>query len=206
MDTGPRSSREPAAPAQGDTLDAKEIAELTRRLVKGDEAAYRTFYDAYFNRLSRYLLVVTAGDEHAAREALQGTLIRVVKYVKVFSTEEVFWSWLTVLARSALADNRRSQTRYLMLLDRFRHQSDAWSTATADDDDEHLTQLLEDKVQSLTAKERLLIEQRYFQKVPVALIAEQLGASEKAIESSLSRIRHKLKEAVLSELKNESRS
>ena len=40
--------------------------------------AYRTFYDAYFGRLSRYLWVVTAGDEHAVREALQETMRRVV--------------------------------------------------------------------------------------------------------------------------------
>jgi len=75
----------------------------------GDEAAYRQFYDAYFDRLLRYLLVVTGGNEEAAREALQLALVRVVRHVKTFETEEKFWSWLTVLARSAFADESRKR-------------------------------------------------------------------------------------------------
>ena len=34
--------------------------------------AWRTFYDAYLDRLWRYLLVVAAGNEDTARESLQG--------------------------------------------------------------------------------------------------------------------------------------
>jgi len=37
----------------------------------GDEMAWRMFYNAYFDRLWRYLLVVAAGNEDTAREALQ---------------------------------------------------------------------------------------------------------------------------------------
>ena len=52
--------------------------------------AYRTFHNAYFDRLLRYLLVGGGGDEEAAREALQLTLVRVVRHVKVFDAEEKF--------------------------------------------------------------------------------------------------------------------
>ena len=96
-----------------------DIAALTRAMARGDESAYRTFYEAYFHRLFRYLLVVTAGDEDAAREALQATLVRVVRHIKPFREEGVFWSWLTVLARSALSDQTRKRRRYLAFLDRF---------------------------------------------------------------------------------------
>ncbi len=53
-------------------------------MVRGDETAYRIFYDAYFDRLLRYLLVVTGGNEEVAREALQLALVRVVRHVKCF--------------------------------------------------------------------------------------------------------------------------
>ena len=53
--------------------------------------AWRTFYDAYFDRLWRYLLVVAAGNEDAAREALQATLIRVTRHIKVFRNKETFF-------------------------------------------------------------------------------------------------------------------
>src|ERR1035441_10881638 len=88
-------------------------------MADGDELAYRAFYDAYFNRLSRYLLVVAAGDEDAVREAMQSALVRVVRHIKVFPTDAVLWSWLTVLARSALSDQNRKRRRYLAFLDRF---------------------------------------------------------------------------------------
>lgn len=65
--------------------------------------AWRTFHHAYVDRLWRYLLVVAGGREDTAREALQGALVRAVRHIKVFEDETVFWSWLTVLARSALA-------------------------------------------------------------------------------------------------------
>ena len=91
--------------------ESLDVEALTRRLTRGDEAAYRVFYEAYFDRLSRYLLVVTGGDDDAVREALQGTLVRLVRYSRVFSDEAVFWSWLTVLARSALSDDKRKRRR-----------------------------------------------------------------------------------------------
>ena len=68
MDEAIQSSRPRAAPP--------DVAALTRALARGDEAAFREFYGAYFDRLLRYLLVVTGGDETAAREALQLTLVR----------------------------------------------------------------------------------------------------------------------------------
>ena len=53
-----------------------DVAALTRRMKEGDEMAYRTFYDAYYPRLWRYLLVVTAGHEEASSEALQAALAK----------------------------------------------------------------------------------------------------------------------------------
>ena len=108
-----------------------EIAALTRAMVKGDEMAYRTFHDAYCDRLLRYLLVVTNGNEEAAREVLQLTFVRVVRHVKVFGAEEKFWSWLTVLARTAFLDETRKRRRYFSFLERFMSFS-AVEAASAD--------------------------------------------------------------------------
>jgi len=185
----------------GEPLD---VAVLTRRMAEGDETAYRTFYDAYFNRLSRYLLVVTAGDEEAAREALQSALVRVVRYVKVFPNDAVFWSWLTVLARSALSDQTRKRRRYLAFLDRFTlHARVQHASAAEHQSDAHLLGLLEGGLSALPSDERDLVERKYFARQSVREIAEELQTSEKAVESRLTRIRRKLKEAALTELKHE---
>ena len=173
-------------------------------MVRGDEAAYRTFYDAYFDRLSRYLLVVTAGDEDAAREALQSALVRVVRHIKVFPSEAVFWSWLTVLARSALSDQRRKQRRYLAFLDRFMFHARSENAAGNDGQaDAQLLAALDRSVTELPADERELFERKYFARQGAREIAGQLDTSEQAIESRLVRVRRKLKSAILAELKNE---
>jgi RNA polymerase sigma-70 factor, ECF subfamily len=181
-----------------------EVAALTRRMTEGDEMAWRTFYDAYFDRLWRYLLVVAAGNEDAAREALQLALLRVVRHVKAFETEEIFWSWLTVLARSAFADETRKRRRYFAFLERFtRHQDTGPSAMGNGEADEQLRALLESQLTALPENERQLVERKYILRQSVREIADGQQTTEKAVESRLSRIRRKLKDAVLDELKNE---
>ncbi len=168
---------------------------------------YRAFYNAYFDRLLRYLLVVAAGNEDTMRDALQGTLVRVVRHIKVFQSEDVFWSWLTVLARSAFSDETRKRRRYFSFLERFtRHAAIASDGASGDQTDERLRILLERHVGLLPPDERKLVEQKYFVRRAVREIASELQTTEKAVESKLSRIRRKLKDAVLAELNHELRT
>jgi RNA polymerase sigma-70 factor (ECF subfamily) len=181
-----------------------DIAVLTRAMAAGNETAYRIFYDAYFDRLLRYLLVVTGGNEDAAGEVLQLALVRVVRHVKAFETEEKFWSWLTVLARSALADESRKRRRYFAFLERFTRQQETRPAAMDNGEaDECLRALLEGKLTALPVDERQLVEQKYILRRSVREIADGQQTTEKAVESRLSRVRQKLKDAVLAELKNE---
>jgi len=189
---------------EADPPASLDVALLTRRMVEGDEAAYRTFYDAYVRRLSRYLLVVTAGSEDAARDALQATFVRVVRHVRVFPNETQFWNWLTVLARTALADQRRKQRRYFAFLDRFTQHTRA-EAATGDDGaaDARLLALLERGLHSLSPDDRELVERKYLGGQNVRDIADGLQTTEKAVESRLVRVRRKLKQALLDGLKHE---
>ena len=169
--------------------------------------ACRTFYEAYFGRLWRYLLVVAAGNEDAARETLQATLVRVVRHIKVFRDENVFWSWLTVLARSAFADETRKRRRYFSFLDRFTRHAVLESELRNDNPaDERLRRLLAHQVALLPQNEQRLVEQKYSAHRSVREIADELQTTEKAVESRLSRVRKKLKDAVLAALNNESRT
>lgn len=192
-------------PGRNAASESLQITALTRRMCAGDETAYRIFYDAYFNRLSRYLLVVSAGNEDAMREALQRTLQRVVRHIRKFDDEETFWSWLTVLARSAHADERKKRRRYLAFLDRFTRQTEVASDVllSSADGDEALADMLATSVAALPEDERRLIEWKYTECRGVREIAASLGTSEKAVESRLGRVRLKLKVAVLTALRHE---
>lgn len=166
--------------------------------------AYRAFHDTYVDRLWRYLLVVTAGKEDAAREALQAALVRVVRHIRVFPDDAVFWSWLTVVARSALSDQNRKQRRYLAFLDRFFQQAQVEIAGPQDSEaDARLLGSLDRGVAALPAEERDLIRRKYFAQQPVREIAAALQTTEKAVESRLSRTRRKLKENILTDLDHE---
>ena len=90
-----------------------------RGIAAGDEAAFREFHGRYLDRLYQFLLVVARGQETEAQEALQETLLRVVRHARAFDTEEALWDWLKVVARSAARDGGRKRHRYLALLSRF---------------------------------------------------------------------------------------
>lgn len=167
--------------------------------------AYRIFYDDYFERLRRYLLVVTCGNEETTREALQSALIRVVKHVRRFSSEPELWGWLTVLARTALFDQTRKRKRYWAFLDRLTRHSHIHQTGETElDSDARLWPLLDQNLASLPPDEKELLQSKYFEGISVRQIAENLQTTEKAVESRLVRIRRKLKAALLKNLKHES--
>jgi RNA polymerase sigma-70 factor (ECF subfamily) len=183
---------------------AADVASLTAGMARGDEAAYRRFYGLYFSRLLRYLLVVSHGRVEAAREALQLTLVRVARHARRFDSEEAFWSWLTVLARSAVVDEARKSNRYLAFLDRFFHRAQTAAAADTSAED-RLRELLDQQVKSLPWDERELIENKYFSRETVRQIATRTGATEKAVESELGRVRSKLRERILDQLNDENR-
>jgi RNA polymerase sigma factor (sigma-70 family) len=177
------------------------IASLTRRLKAGEDAAFREFHSLYFDRLYHFLLVVTRGQEHAAQDALQETLLRVLRYAREFSDEEIFWSWLKAVARSAARDGGRKQRRYLALLQTFAFGRIDPTPSPASNEDERLRGLIEESLTELTAGDRQLIEGKYLQGATVMELSVQTGLTEKAVESRLVRLRRLFAEKLLKRLR-----
>lgn len=195
----------PSATCMRDEADGPppDIAALTARMKRGDEAAYRRFYDLYFNRLLRYLIVVASGREDAAKETLQLTLVRVVRHIRIFPDEDVFWSWLTVLARSAFIDEERKHRRQCSLLERLFHREPLPDPGPTDDTDARLWSLTESAVEELPVEDRDLVRRKYLAGESVRAIAFAFDSSEKAIESRLVRLRRRLKATLLNRLSDE---
>jgi RNA polymerase sigma-70 factor (ECF subfamily) len=179
------------------------IAALTARMARGEEEAFRAFQGAYFLRLLRYLFMMTRGEEEAAREALQLTLVRVARHVRRFDSEAAFWSWLTVLARSAVVDEARKRKRQASLLHRFFQWQQVDNQPTDHEARGRLLALLEQSVSDLSMEERALVERKYFAGESVREIADSLNATEQAVESRLVRVRRRLKELLVARLKHE---
>jgi RNA polymerase sigma-70 factor (ECF subfamily) len=180
-----------------------DVLTLTARMSRGHEAAFHEFYKLYFNRLLRYLFVVTGGQEEIAHEALQVTFVRVARHVRRFDSESAFWNWLAMLARNCVVDEMRKRNRYQSLLARFFQQRPADADFKSIDADARFSELVQDGLASLPADERALLERKYLNGVAVRELADEWQMTEKAMESLLLRVRRKLKNAVLNRLQNE---
>jgi RNA polymerase sigma-70 factor (ECF subfamily) len=176
------------------------VLSLTSRMAKADETAYRSFYDLYFDRLLRYLLALT-GNEEQAREALQVTFLRVVRYIKPFNSEPAFWNWLACLARSSVIDESRKSRRHLNFLSRFFERTQV--VTTPDNAEQKLNDLVMTNLGTFPEEEQQLIHQMYFERKSTRQIAHEAGASEKAIESRLTRVRRRLRDMTLAQLRHE---
>jgi RNA polymerase sigma factor (sigma-70 family) len=180
---------------------AGDIARLTRRLANGEEEAFREFHARYFDRLYQFLLAVTGGQEHEAQDALQQTLLRVARYAREHGSEEVFWSWLKMVARSAARDGGRKQRRYAALLEKFALR---WRQQPPQPDareEERLRAAVEESLKELEAEDRELIEGKYVDGTTVKELSARGGMTEKAVESRLWRLRRELRERMLKHLK-----
>jgi RNA polymerase sigma factor (sigma-70 family) len=177
-----------------------DVASLTAGIRAGDEAAFREFHRIYFHRLYQFLLVVARGQEHEAREALQETLLRVVRHARKFDSEDAFWCWLKVVARNAARDGGRKQHRYLGLLRRFALHSQN-SEAPFSTNDPPIGDLLEESLEELQIEDRHIIEAKYLEGATVRELAADTGLTEKAVESRLLRLRQRVRELILKKLR-----
>ena len=185
---------------QGSTM-ASDTTRLTRAIVAGDEAAFIEFYDRYSGRLYGFLLVLTSGQEDAARELHQIVMVKVARKFKVIATEDELWAWLAQVARNAFVDHVRKQGRRReCALDGARADGQESQPAAAEQD---LIEQLEEGLQCLDAEERSLLEAVYFDKRAHKDVAIESGLTVKAIDSRLGRIRAKLRAFIMRRTRNE---
>jgi RNA polymerase sigma factor (sigma-70 family) len=168
------------------------ILEMTRAAVTGDEAACRNFFEQFCDRLYRYLLVVTRGDQDLSRELLSISMIKAIRSIQPMKTETDAWRWLTTIARHAFVDHCRKNRRLVT--------KEIPETIAADNPDQTLLQVLNESVDELSPEEREVIERYYYDDESQLKLAEANHISRKAVESRLARIRQKLRAAVLRKL------
>jgi len=180
-----------------------DISGLTRAIQRGDPAAFAQFYGVYFPRLYRYLLVSSGGWEEGVQEALQESMIRVVRHMKPFAAEADLWNWMRRIARTALIDqvrrDRRSRLSIVPL-----SQSDAAELTdrdSAEDGSVELRLQLHLCLAELQSVERHLVEGKYLEGKRTKILAAEHGLTPKAVESRLARIRKKLKTLLLARLR-----
>ena len=172
---------------------------LSSGVRRGDEAAVRALHSQYCQRLTRYALVITRGDEAAAAEAVQSSFLKALRSLRHTRCHEALWAWLARAARTSAADAGRSRRRYSALLSRAAALFTR-DTEPLEDTEAVWHEALEAALTQLDPASRALIEARYFQRVSLAEVADTEHTSVRAIEGRLARVREKLRSSILQTL------
>jgi RNA polymerase sigma-70 factor (ECF subfamily) len=178
---------------------ASDVGALTTRMQAGDEEAFNRFYEQYCDRLFRYLVVLCRGDEDLSRDLLQATMVKVARSMRVFESKGDLWRWLAAIARNNFIDAMRKAKRRPAIVP--LEDSD---NLTAEEVADDLWQAaLDDALAGISAEDRALVEEIYFQKKSHGEVAARQDTTAKAIESKLARIRQKLRATILRYLRHE---
>ncbi len=184
------------------SLASLDISSVTRGIVQGDAMAFTSFYQAVFTQLYRYLLVCSRGREDLVQEAIQETMLRVMRTMKPFEQAGDLWAWVCCVARSALIDQVRKEQRH----NPNRHQSGIGKCIQAtfqQDTNRELEEHLRHCLNELDPKDRALVEGKYYKRQTYRTLAQTWRLTPKAVESRLARIRKKLKILLLKRLNHE---
>jgi RNA polymerase sigma factor (sigma-70 family) len=193
----------PVVSAETGIPPAIQLTALTQAIRRGDAGAFAQFYDLYGFRVYKHLLIISKGDELAAREVFQTVAIKLAKKIAVFDDERALWAWLRRVAHNAFIDYCRAQKRDA----RFVPMEESESAPTANTPGENnLREALRRVLADCAPADRELLSAVYVDGQALGEIAAQSGQSYKALESRLGRLRQKLRQKLLTQLRHENRS
>jgi RNA polymerase sigma-70 factor (ECF subfamily) len=186
---------------------ATDDRRLARRLQQGDEESFHLFFAASFPRLYRFALVRLNGDQEAAADVAQETLVRGLDRLREFRGDSSLYTWLCGICRHCVADLRRGRPgRYSEVeleedLPAVRAALEALSGRSIAGPDEsllsdELKRLVHATLDALPSRYGSALELRYLDDLPVPEVARRLGVPYKAAESLLSRARAAFRDGI----------
>ena len=178
--------------------DASAIR-LTSAVARGEEAAFREFYDAYYGRLFRLVFVLGRGDDALAQDVVQAVFLVAAAKLPAVNCEEHLWNWLARVARQQLAKVWRQRQREAAVIG----MAEVPDCPDPVEPDRLLEEGLNAALLAMDAEDRELVEWFYFDRLSQKEIAEKLGGTPKAVSSRLERARAKLRLLITRKLSHE---
>ena len=174
--------------------------QLARRVIAGDEAAFRLLFDTYFPKLYRMALVRLGGRADDAHEVVQLTFCRVFERIESYRGEASLYAWMCQICRNAVYDLGREHLRdalevpgsagdatidalieSLAAPTMLEPENAAWRL--------QLVGLIQTTLDALPDAYAEVLEMKYVDGLPVAEIARRRSLGLKAAESLLTRAR-----------------
>src|SRR5262245_37953698 len=177
--------------------------DLARRLRSGDESAFEEFFAEYFPRLYRFARVRLGGDDEAAEEVVQASLIKALAKVRTYRGEAALFTWLCSFCRHEISAwyrlNGKARVSLADDAPDTRAVLDAVATLSRDDPEQEyerreLSRLVHATLEHLPGKYSQALVWKYLEGTAVEEIGRRLGLGYKAAESLLTRARQAFRE------------
>lgn len=180
-------------PAASADPAAARVEDLRRCFTS--EPAFRAFFDDALPRVYGYLFHRCHGDHALAEDLAQATMLDVVRQQDAFDGRSDPVTWMIAIARHKLVDHFREQEReerrrLRLVVQELRLDGDADAWREADE-----REALYAALSRLTAIQQAVLVLHYADGLPVREVARQIGRSESATESLLTRAREALRVA-----------
>ena len=181
---------------------------VARRILSGDERAFRALFDEFFPRLFRFAMARLDGDREAAADVVQQTFCKAIDKLDSYRGEAALYTWFCQVCRNAIVDYCRAtnrRTERVVLYEDFANVQAILAALTAPVVEQPETtawqrdirRLVQATIDALPARYGDVLEWKYVDGRSVSEIAERLGSSAKAAESMLTRARTAFREAIL---------
>jgi len=180
---------------------------IAKKILQGDENAFRELFDSFFPRLYRFALVRLNGDREEAREMVQQTFCKAFERLDSYRGEASLYGWMCQICRNTITDmGRRRQREYrrMPLLEEDSTIQGILETLAAPAAEEpentlwrqDMMRLIQATLDNLPGHYGDVLEWKYVDELSVKEIADQLGVGPKAAESLLTRARTAFREAI----------
>lgn len=182
-----------------------EDRKLVKRLLAGDEQAFRQFFDENFRRLYRFALARLSRDEDVAGEIVQAAMSRALKKAHTYRGESALFTWLCMICRNEIVDWMRRNARYrahIVLTEDYpeiQAAVDSFSTPQADGpgiqyQKYEASRLIQVALDKLPPDYGDALEWKYIEGYSVKEIAAKMDLSQEAAQSLLARARRAFQE------------
>lgn len=178
---------------------------LARRVLDGDAAAAEELFDEYFPRLFRFARTRLNGNDDAAEDVVQATLVQGVRKLHTFRGEAALFTWLCAICRHEIGAwlARAGRAAEVALMEdhadvRLALEAVAGLAAIHPEREaerRELARLVHATLDHVPASYARALEWRYLEGLSVDEIAGRLGVGYKAAESLLSRARGAFRDA-----------
>lgn len=158
-----------------------EEESLVRRAQNNDREAFAQLYEAYFEKIYRYV-TLRLGDEMEAEDITQQVFLNTLRSISSFKWRgKPFSAWLFRIAHNLVTDYLRKKKRATLPLDQ-----------SAVDDEPNPEQIAEEKLdferllqatKKLTEAQREVLSLRFSSGLPIAEVARVMGRSEGAVKA-----------------------